>query len=194
MQKTFRVSKKAKIILSILLPILSCCLLSYQLFYFKCLWNCAPKRTFTTEEFVLPKSYFPGDAVFSKLVGIREDIQSIYSVNAVVYWDDSTALYEIRRLPTERVANNEYKKLSLSLGKLIGKKQELSSFSSSVANEYQVICIETSNNKTRCDFLARYEEFRILFSADVGPKDMTEDNYLGVLTHIDETMADLLMK
>jgi hypothetical protein len=197
LNKTFRVSKKVKIILSILLPVLSCCLLSYQLFYFKCLWNCAPKRTFTTEEFVLPKEYFPDDAVFSKLVGTREDIQSIYSVYSIVYWGDRSALYEIRRLPTKRVAINEYDRKAMyytnSLD-LLGQYSRIIDFSSSIADKYQVTCARGLYKRTSCAFIARYDEFVIFFNATIGSKDLKEENYLEVLKHIDKTMANLLMK
>ena len=99
---------KLVVIISLLGMVFACCVLSYLLIIKDCLFNCAPKRTFTTKELSIPGSYFPQGASVPEIIGDRSNTVSIDNAYADVDWDRGKAIYIVQRFASVSTAIEEY--------------------------------------------------------------------------------------
>jgi hypothetical protein len=178
--------------------IFSLCASCYQLFANNCLWwNCAPERDFTVYDLNLPDEYFPKDAYIQDLHEDRSDFGPREAAVLTNHWSSGVAIYLVQRFATDsqastRVANQVNIKVIKNVMEHQGQYSMILDYKSEYADEYYVECGYTGTNDFRCRLDARYQEFYIYFSGSLGEGEMSKEDFLGVMTYIDERINTLL--
>jgi hypothetical protein len=177
--------------------ILVFCLITSQLFFYECLWDCPPKRSFRELDLNLPNSLFPNGAKIYTLHYLRDDTGRDPAV-ASSSWDGGNSSYTVLKSATKAKASQRYNldtRHNFFTRMLDGTEQysDVIGYTSKVADESSIKCGYLSDD-LRCIFIARYEEFNILFASSMGNKVMTNEDFLNVARYIDARMATLLNK
>ena len=195
MRKTPSISKLTLVLITLLLITLLCTG-AYQHLFNKCFWwECAPTRSFSIFELNLPSYLFATNADIESLHFIRNDLSADPAV-ASIQWDDGIASYSILKFQTNSKASFEYE-FQVKSNKFTRPANynnaisELLEYKSTVAEESAVQCGYVLSD-LRCVFIAQYEEFIISFNSTIEPIGMPGDNFIKILTYIDNKMENLL--
>lgn len=153
-----------------------------------------PQRNFTVFDLNLPKAYFPLGADIHDLHPLRGDGVSVEAASTTNYWDNGLAIYIVRRFATTSRAIRHYEydtQFNFTRQSVDTDYASINSYSSNLADTSVVQCGYIQDD-FRCIYVARYEEFTVFFSGSIGDNEMTEQDFLRVLTYIDDKTASLL--
>mgnify|MGYP000890519234 CR=1 FL=1 len=182
----------------LLLIIIDLFVIICQLLSKNCLWwDCAPKRDFSINELDLPIIFFPEDSQTRNLHYSYDDVSYEKAAISQTSWNKGESIYIVRFYTSENLAIKSYNysskyKFTSELEDLSSYK-EILDYQSDFADLSVITCGFVASD-CRCVYIARYQEFVILFSGTVGEKGMTQDNFIGVIDFIDNKMETLLSK
>ena len=186
---------KIEYLFLVLTLIVIVCTSSYQFLINGCLWwECLPSRDFSVFDLNLPHYLFPDDAEIEDLHRVRNDLAED-PVIALAHWEEGAASYSIRSFSTFSKAIEEYQfqvDSNIFTGSLESREKVLNilEYRSKLADESKVRCGYVLSD-FRCLYIARYQEYVIVFSSTIEPDGMPVNKYLDVLSFIDEKINSL---
>jgi hypothetical protein len=187
--------KNKKIIASTLLAfIILCitCIVGIQAWFYGCfLWNCAPSRSFSVYDLDIPDSYYPDNASIHSIKPPSELAGAIEAGHKTVYWDDlrGLAVYHVDRFGSESRASENFLRDQKYIQNRYGKN--VLEITDVDANEYFAICGYSQTYDYRCWFLARYEEYVIMYNATVY-NTLPEETFIETILFIDKQIGNYL--
>ena len=162
-----------------------------------------PPRECPIENLTLDEEPFPPGAIAGKILsplpGAPIPRTSLESAGRTINYEyKGGANHDIYRYKSEGRAAQEFKRrkeLEFSTRQWRGPWEipNTLKYRSPIANRYYVAC-GMQNNVYMCKMIAQYEEYFVLFSADMLPAAMTFEDLEHVLRAIDERMAQCLKK
>ncbi len=175
-----------------LLTFFSCliglCILSYGLFVNRCLpWECAPQRNFAVTDLSIPNRFFPSTARVGVFGPTSESLGSVEHASMTVYWRQGRgrSIYMVQRFATIDHARKMFN--TYWSDGVLPASPEIS-YRSSTADSYRVGCGYSEFGGERCELLARYDEFVIIFN--VTPDYlMTTQKFEEIVIFIDDQIS-----
>lgn len=185
------------IIIAVAIFCATCILLTGQYLSNRCFWwECAPERAFHVSDWEIPLSLFPEGSTTDHLnIPTDNDFGEIEGVFQDIYLGlDRIAYYDIYRFPRIKEAilefeDNKKGMVDRDTGE-IWKEPDNLLFSSTTADNSYVAC-GYWNQLYRCKMTAQYQEYIILFNADIN-EQMTFEHFEKVILYLDEQISKRL--
>jgi hypothetical protein len=156
--------------------------------------DCAPKRSWSLEDFDIPTTFFPQDATFGSFRRLHDSF--IENKSKTIYWDDGSGLatYTIFRFPTTEQAlsafEDEIQRFRNPDSNEMWTTPPNSTFTSSVANSVYIACGDWAN-LYRCGVGARYEEHVIVYKSVID-SEMTYQDFEKIVIYLDKQISSRL--
>lgn len=107
MSKYFSISTIIAVLSGILVVLVVCLIITGDLLFPKCWWDCAPKRSFSELDLNLPKDLFPKGATIYPLHYLRDDTARDPAVGSIS-WDGGRLTYDVLRSASNSRASVKY--------------------------------------------------------------------------------------
>ena len=190
-----KISKKLIGLLVILVLAFLGCSLTYQWVVKGCLpWECAPERSFSTEEIQVPNEYFPEGANIGELV---EDRGVLYADEFFQSgrWEGGRSSFIVMKFVSDKRASAVFEKEKgidhfTASGNTPDSIDQILSFRNDGAIQYFTECGYDLEDLV-CVHGAHYDEYYVYFKSTIDSK-MVAENYLGILKYLDRKMISLL--
>lgn len=190
-----KISKKLTGLLVILLLSILGCSLTYQWAVKGCLsWECAPERSFDTEEIQVPNEYFPEGADIGNLVKDRGILYADEFYQSV-RWEGGRSFFIVMKFVSDKQASVLFEKekgidqFPTPVNSSDSVDQILS-FKNSGASQYFTECGYDLEDLV-CVHGAQYDEYYVYFKSTIDSKMLVE-NYLAILKYLDQKIISLL--
>lgn len=150
------------------------------------LWTCAPPRSFAILGLDISLELFPDDAgsgVFSQPSELNGAIEA---ASKSIGWDGGRAYYLVQRFSTENRADNEFESIiPNTVDYLSYQTRDIKDLS---ADGSVIQCGNMVFGPYRCYFIGRYQEYVILFFADIDIS-MAEEDFRQIVHVIDNQIT-----
>ncbi|MCC6601669.1 MAG: hypothetical protein IT327_00575 [Anaerolineae bacterium] len=184
------------IVLSLAGIFLLSCGLTYQLIVKQCVfWTCAPTRTFTIYDLILPTDLYPSNAVINPMISFPE-APGADSGNLAVYWEENGQLNKsiltIERFGTEGKAIEYFDILESWRTEGTYRPHPDILYQSQTASEYEIGCgISGLGGEYECDVDARYKEFVVSLNVSITGQ-MSEKDFEAIAVSLDKQFEAFL--
>ncbi|MCP4419296.1 MAG: hypothetical protein GY805_22000 [Chloroflexi bacterium] len=165
------------------------CGLIYQLLTQQCiLWTCAPSRTFTIYDLILPADLYPSNAIINSMISFPESPGADSGV-LNIYWEENESIYKsiftVNKFGTIDRAVNYFDTVIIRRSRDSYRSHPDITYRSQIANEYEIGCgISSLGGEYECDLDARYEEFVISLNASI-TEQMPEKRFQEIVISLD---------
>lgn len=165
----------------------------YMLRFHRCIFDCAPARSFDVDDLGIPLDYFPpgsqynlpmgfvrshdGTVVRKASMGITWENYPDAALNAYRFWTEGDSRDYFSTAAAAAVNRSDFRPYSQI------------QFASEIADEYLLGCGVSEFGGFRCNVIIRYDEFVIKLSSDVDDSIMTSEYFNRAIEYIDDQMA-----
>jgi hypothetical protein len=169
--------------------LLSCGLI-YQLIVQNCvLWTCAPSRTFTIYDLILPVDIYPPNSIVNPMLSVSETSAAEQGVLSI-FWNENEQLYKsifiIRRFGNEDKAIEYFTVVRTRRSRDSYHPHPDIIYRSQIANEFEIGCgVSHLGGEYECNVDARYEEFVVSLNASITGQ-MSEKDFEELVISLDK--------